>query len=170
MIFIDFVKYDEWFDDAWNVMILFLKLYDMLAWMHEYMSQICSFFHFFHFFINLRNVGGFMHMHTLWIIDDVWHAMSFFLNQDDDACMDVWMHGWNLWDSYLLFFIFPFFINLRNVGGVMHMPTLWIIDDVWHVMIFFLNLDDDACMDAWMHGWNLLFSFFILIWEQRNKA
>jgi len=21
--------------------------------------------------------------------------------------------------------------------------------------------DDDACMDAWMHGWNLLFSFFI---------
>jgi len=25
-------------------------------------------------------------------------------------------------------------------------------------MIFFLNLDDDACMDAWMDGWNLLYS------------
>jgi len=38
-------------------------------------------------------------------------------------------------------------------------------DDAWHVMIFFLNLYDDAYMDAWMHEWNLLFSFsFILIW------
>jgi len=25
-------------------------------------------------------------------------------------------------------------------------------------MIFFLNLDDDACMDAWMNGCNLLYS------------
>jgi len=25
-------------------------------------------------------------------------------------------------------------------------------DDAWHVMIFFLNLYDDAYMDAWMHG------------------
>jgi len=71
------------------------------------------------------------------------------------ACMDAWMHEWNL----LFFFsFFHFFINLRNVWGVMHMHTLWIIDDVWHAMIFFLNLDDDACMDAWMHGWNLLYS------------
>jgi len=99
-----------------------------------------------------------MHMHMLWIIDDVWHAVIFFLNLDDDACMNAWMHGWDSWDSYLLFSFFLFFINLRNVGGVMHMHTLWIIDDVWHAMIFFLNLDDDACMDAWMHGWSLLYS------------
>jgi len=46
-------------------MIFFLKLYDMLAWMRECMSGICSIFHFFHFFINLRNAGGVMHMHTL---------------------------------------------------------------------------------------------------------
>jgi len=85
MIFNDFVEYDEWFDDAWNVMIFFFKLYDMLAWMRECMSGICS---IFHFFINLRNVGGVMHMHTLWIIDDVWHAMIFFLN-----LVDAWMHG-----------------------------------------------------------------------------
>ena len=95
MIFNDFVEYDGWFDDAWNVMIFF---------------------------------------------ETIWYA-----------CMDAWMHEWNL----LSFFIF--FINLINVGGVMHMHTLWIIDDVWHAMIFFLNLDDDACMDAWMHEWNLLY-------------
>jgi len=77
-------------------MIFFLKLYNMLAWMRKCMSGICSIFHFFHFFINLRNVGGVMHMHTLWIIDDVWHAMIFFLNLDDDVCVDAWMHGWNL--------------------------------------------------------------------------
>ena len=41
-----------------------------------------------------------MHMHTLGIIDDVWHAMIFFLNLDDDACMNAWMHGWDSWDSY----------------------------------------------------------------------
>jgi len=28
-------------------------------------------------------------------------------------------------------------------------------------MIFFLNLYDDAYMDAWMHGWNLLFFIFL---------
>ena len=43
-------------------------------------------------------------------------------------------------------------------------------DDAWDVMIFFLNLYDDAYMNAWMHGWNLLFFIFhfsfILIWEQ----
>jgi len=64
------------------------------------------------------------------------------------ACMDAWMYAWNL----IYFSFFHFFINLRNVGGVMHMHTLWIIDDVWHAMIFFLNLDDESCMDAWMHG------------------
>jgi len=37
------------------------------------------------------------------------------------ACMDAWMHEWNL----LYFSFFHFFINLRNVGGVMHMHTLW---------------------------------------------
>jgi len=35
---------------------------------------------------------------------------------------------------------------------------------------FFLNLYDDAYMDVWMHGWNLLFFIFhfsfILISEQ----
>jgi len=103
MIFNDFVEFDDdlmmHVHDAWwlrRVMIFFLKLYDMLAWMRECMRGICSIFHFFHFFINLRGVGGVMHMHTLWIIDDVWHAIIFFLNLDDDACMDAWMHGWNL--------------------------------------------------------------------------
>jgi len=47
MIFNDFVEYDEWFDDAWNVMIFFLELYDMLTWMRECMSGICYIFHFF---------------------------------------------------------------------------------------------------------------------------
>jgi len=45
-------------------------------------------------------------------------------------------------------------------------------DDAWHVMIFFFNLYDDAYMDAWMHGWNLLsfIFFFFLIWEQRKLS
>jgi len=143
------VEYDGWQD------VNVCTLYGMMKQIEK--TLFVSFI--FPFFINLRNVGGVMHMHTLWIIDDVWHAMIFFLNQDDDACMNTWMHGWDSWDSnLLLFFIFPFFINLRNVEGVMHMHTLWIIDDVWHAMIFFLNLDDDACMDVCMHGWNLLYS------------
>jgi len=72
----------------------------------------------------------------------------------------ICLHGCvNAWVEFAFFFsFFHFFINLRNVGGVMHMHTLWIINDVWHTMIFFLNLDDDACMDAWMDGWNLLYS------------
>jgi len=39
-------------------------------------------------------------------------------------------------------------------------------------MIFFFNLYDDAYMDAWMHGWNLLsfIFFFFLIWEQRKLS
>jgi len=28
-------------------------------------------------------------------------------------------------------------------------------------MIFFLNLYDDAYMDAWMHGWNFFFVIFL---------
>jgi len=41
----------------------------------------------------------------------------------------ICLHGCvNAWVEFaLLFFIFSFFINLRNVGGVMHMHTLWII-------------------------------------------
>jgi len=62
----------------------------------------------------------------------------------------ICLHGCvNAWVKFALFSFFHFFINLRNVGGVMHMHKLWIID-VWHAMIFFLNLDDNAFMDAWM--------------------
>jgi len=96
----------------------------------------------------------------LWSVMMIWWCMTcydFLFETIWYACMDAWMHEWNL----LFFFIFSIFINLRNVGGVMHMHTLRIIDDVWHAMIFFLNLDDDACMDAWMHGWNLLFFIFL---------
>ena len=106
MIFNDFVEYDGWFDDACTWCMMIKTCYDFL-------------------------------------FETIWYA-----------CMDAWMHEWNL----LFFFFFAFFINLRNVGIVIHMHTLWIIDDVWHAMIFFLNLDDDACMDAWMDGWSLLYS------------
>ena len=95
-----------------------------------------------------------------------WFSMILWSMMDDLMMHEMlWFCFWNYMiclhgcvnASVKFVFFFHFFINLRNVGGVMHMHTLWIIDYEWHAMIFFLNLDDDACMDAWMHVWNLLF-------------
>jgi len=145
MIFNDFVEYDEWFDDAWNVMILFFKLYDMLAWMRECMSGICS---IFHFFINLRNVGGVMHMQTLWIIDDVWHAMIFFLN-----LVDAWMHGcmgefyFIKKDELLMYawlgmmYEFFFCIFLKTIFELILISLLFLIHGVILLWFFFTFLN-----------------------------
>ena len=86
----------------------------------------------------------------LWsMMDDLMmHEMLWFSFWNYMICLHACVNTWV--EFVFFFFIFSFFIKLRNVGGVMHMHTLWIIDDVWHAMIFFLNLDDDACMDAWM--------------------
>jgi len=46
------------------------------------------------------------------------HVMIFFLNLDDDGCMNAWMHAWKSWDLICFFFIFHFplffFFNLRT--------------------------------------------------------
>jgi len=39
--------------------------------------------------------------------------MIFFLNLDDDACMNARMHGWNSWDLYLFFFSFSIYFIFR---------------------------------------------------------
>jgi len=128
------------------------ELYDMLAWMRECMSGICSFFHFFIFFINLRNVWGVMHMHTLWIIDDVWHAMIFFLNLDDDAYMDAWMHGWNL---------------LYSKRWITHVCMTWY--DVWiFILQFFwkqIRIDSHfiVILNSWNHSTLIFFLLFQII-------
>jgi len=131
-----------------NDVIFFLKLYDMLAWMRECMSGICSSFHF-SFFTNLRNVGGVMHMHMLWIIDDVWHAMIFFLNLDDDACMDAWMHEWNLlyskrWITHVCMtwydvwiFLLHFFENKFELIPISLLFLIHRIIQLWYFFTFF---------------------------------
>jgi len=140
IIFDDFVKYDGWFDDAWNVMVFFLKLYDMLAWMRECMSEICSLFFIFSVFINLRNVGGVMYIHTLWFS---------FLNLDDDACMDAWMCGWNL---------------LYSKRWITHVCMTWY--DVWIFLLHFFenNIRIDShfivISNSWSHSTLIFFLLF----------
>jgi len=71
-------------------------------------------------------------------------------------CVYVAWYDENNWkDSFLYFSLFIIFINLRNVGRVCLCTCyefLLNIDYAWPVMIFFFNLDDDACMNLWMHG------------------
>jgi len=145
----------------------FRKWFSMILWsmMDDLMMHVCTLYgmmkqikktlfvsFIFPFFINLRNVGGVMHMHTLWIIDDVWHAMIFFLNVDDDACMNAWMLGWDSWDSYLLFFHFSFFHKSKKCWrsyAYAHVINHW-----WYMTCYdFLFKPRRWCMHGCVDAW-----------------
>jgi len=120
MIFNDFVEYDGWFDDAWNVMILFLKLYDMLAWMRECISEICFFFPFFHKSKKCWRSYAYAHVmnHWLWMTcyDFLFKLRRWCMHGCVDACVkfiiqkdELLMYAW-LGMMYELFF-YIFFEN-----------------------------------------------------------
>ena len=75
-IIVDF--FFKWFSMIlWSMMddlmmheMLWFCFWNYMICLHGCVNASVKFVFFFHFFINLRNVGAVMHMHTLWIIDD----------------------------------------------------------------------------------------------------
>ena len=95
-----------------------------------------------------------MHMHTLWIIYDVWHAMIFFLNLDDNAFMDAWMRG--CMGEFC-------FIKKR---WITHVCMTWY--DVWIFLLHFFfenNIRIDShfivISNSWSHSTLILFFTFL---------
>jgi len=73
------------------------------------------------------------------------------------ACMDVWMHEWNL----LYFFIFSFLHKSKKCWrsyAYVHVMNHWLCMTCYDFLFKLRRWCMHGCVDTWMHRWNLLYA------------